>query len=328
MNDLNNILYFAKIVEHGSLSAAGDALGVAKSVLSQHLARLEADLGVRLIQRTTRKLQITDVGLRYYQRCRAVLAEVARASTVIDDARGTPRGVVRLTSPVNFAQAILAPVLADCMVEYPDVEVALDITNREVDLIAEGYDVALRIALGIRASTLVVRSFLLKRHVLVASPAYLERHGVPQTPDDLRTATSLGGLLGISRGGRHAWHLTAPNGEISVIPYAPRLVTEDIIVVKQAALAGCGIAELPPICCRDELADGSLVELLPTWSLPEVNLYAVFPSRKGLTPAVRCFIDYLSLHMRSALDTASASTMRFSMVPQDAAPAPRLRRVS
>jgi len=204
VNDLNNILYFAKIVEHGSLSAASDALGVAKSVLSQHLARLEADLGVRLIQRTTRKLQITDVGLRYYQRCRAVLAEVARASTVIDDARGTPRGVVRLTSPVNFAQAILAPVLADFMVEYPDVEVALDITNREVDLIAEGYDVALRIALGMRASTLVVRSFLLKRHVLVASPAYLERNGVPRVPDDLRTAVSLGGLLGISRGGRHA----------------------------------------------------------------------------------------------------------------------------
>jgi len=323
MNDLNNILYFAKIVEHGSLSAASDALGVAKSVLSQHLARLEADLGVRLIQRTTRKLQITDVGLRYYQRCRAVLAEVARASTVIDDARGTPRGVVRLTSPVNFAQGILAPVLADFMVEYPEVEVVLDITNREVDLIAEGYDIALRIALGMRASSLVVRSFLLKRHVLVASPAYVERHGMPYTPDDLRTATSLGGLLGLGRGSRHAWHLTAANGEVSVIPHAPRLLTEDIIVVKQAALA-----ELPPVSCRDELADGSLIELLPDWSLPEVNLYAVFPSRKGLTPAVRCFIDYLSLHLREALDTAIAGTMRFSMVPQDATAAPRLRRVS
>ncbi len=281
MNDLNNILYFAKIVEHGSLSAASDALGVAKSVLSQHLARLEADLGVRLIQRTTRKLQITDVGLRYYQRCRAVLAEVARASTVIDDARGTPRGVVRLTSPVNFAQAILAPVLADFMVEYPEVEVVLDITNREVDLIAEGYDVALRIALGMRASTLVVRSFLLKRHLLVASPAYVERHGTPQTPDDLRSATSLGGLLGLGRGSRH-WHLTAANGEVSVIAHAPRLLTEDIIVVKQAALAGCGIAELPPVSCRDELADGSLIELLPEWSLPEVNLYAAFPFAQGI----------------------------------------------
>jgi len=186
----------------------------------------------------------------------------------------------------------------------------------------------LRIALGMRASTLVVRSFLLKRHVLVASPAYVERHGMPHTPDDLRTATSLGGLLGLGRGSRHAWHLTAANGAVSVIPHAPRLLTEDIIVVKQAALAGCGIAELPPVSCRDELADGSLIELLPEWSLPEVNLYAVFPSRKGLTPAVRCFIDYLSLHLRDALDTAIAGTMRFSMVPKDAASTPRLRRVS
>jgi len=315
VNDLNNILYFAKIVEHGSLSAASDALGVAKSVLSQHLARLESDLGVRLIQRTTRKLQITDVGLRYYQRCRAVLAEVARASTVIDDARGTPRGTVRLTSPVNFAQGILAPVLADFMLEYPEVEVALDITNREIDLIAEGYDVALRIAPGMRASSLVVRSFLLKQHMLVAGRRYVDRHGLPRTPDDLRALASVGGLHGSVRGGRHAWRLTHASGEVRIVSYSPRLVTEDILVLKQAALAGCGIAELPPISCRDELADGSLVQLLPDWSLPDMSLYAVFPSRKGLTPAVRCFIDYLTENLRPALDIVSSGTMRFSMVP-------------
>jgi DNA-binding transcriptional LysR family regulator len=326
VNDLNNILYFAKIVEHGSLSAASDALGVAKSVLSQHLARLEADLGVRLIQRTTRKLQITDVGLRYYQRCRAVLAEVARASTVIDDARGTPRGTVRLTSPVNFAQGILAPVLADFMLEYPEVEVALDITNREIDLIAEGYDVALRIAPGMRASSLVVRSFQLRQHVLVAGRGYVERHGLPRTPDDLRALDSLGGLHGSARGGRHAWRLTHAGGEVRIVSYSPRLVTEDIIVLKQAALAGCGVAELPPISCRDELADGSLVQLLPDWSLPDMSLYAVFPSRKGLTPAVRCFIDYLTENLRPALDIVSSGTMRFSVVP-DAGAAPLRRAV-
>ncbi len=326
MHDLNDILYFAKIVEHGSLSAASDALGVAKSVLSQHLARLESCLGVRLIQRTTRKLQITDVGMRYYQRCRAVLAEVERASTVIDDARGTPRGTVRLTSPINFSQAVLAPILSAFMREYPDVEVVLDITNREIDLIAEGYDVALRIAPGIRASTLVVRSFLLKQHMLVASPAFVERHGEPRTPEDLRGLASLGGLHGTSRGGRHVWHLSGPGGETRLVPHSPRLVTEDIIVLKLAALAGCGVAELPPVSCRDELADGSLVQLLPEWSLPDMNLYAVFPSRKGVAPAVRCFIDYLSTHLRDALDVAIASTMRFSMVPHDKVA--RLRRAS
>lgn len=306
MNDLNNILYFAKIVEHGSLSAASDALGVAKSVLSHHLARLESELGVRLIQRTTRRLQVTDVGLRYYQRCLAVLAEVARAGSIIDDARGTPRGIVRLTSPVNFAQTILAPLLADFMIEYPEIELALDMTNREVDLIAEGYDVALRIAPGIRASSLAVRSFVLRRHVLVAGPAWIARHGLPRKPEDLRGAAGLGGLMDLGRGNRHGWRLIGAKGEVREIAFSPRLLTEDIVVIKHAALSGCGVAELPAMVCREEMADGRLVPLLPGWSLPDMTLYAMFASRKGLVPAVRCFIDFLSGRLRDALDHAFA----------------------
>lgn len=306
MNDLNDLFYFAKIVEHGSLSAAGASLGVAKSVLSEHLARLEAHLGVRLLQRDTRKLQITEVGARYYQRCRAVLAEVERANSVIDDARGTPRGIVRVTSPVNFAQTILAPLLADFMVDYPEVEVVLEMTNREVDLIAEGHDVALRIAPGIRASSLAVRSFVLRRHLLVASPEYVARHGLPRVPEDLRGAAGLGGLLDLGRGNRHGWKLTSPRGEVREIAFSPRLVTEDIIVIKQAALRGCGIAELPVMMCREEVDDGRFVVLLPDWLLPEMTLYAVFASRKGLPPAVRCFIDYISERLRDALDSVLA----------------------
>lgn len=319
MNDLNDLFYFAKIVEHGSLSAAGASLGVAKSVLSEHLARLETELGVRLLQRDTRKLQITEVGARYYQRCRAVLAEVERANSVIDDARGTPRGIVRVTSPVNFAQTILAPLLADFMVDYPEVEVVLEMTNREVDLIAEGHDVALRIAPGIRASSLAVRSFVLRRHLLVASPEYVARHGLPRVPDDLRGASGLGGLLDLGRGNRHGWQLTGPRGEVREIAFSPRLVTEDIIVIKQAALRGCGIAELPVMMCREEIDDGRLVVLLPEWSLPEMTLYAVFASRKGLAPAVRCFIDHVSERLREALDSA------LSGVPAGGGSARRMR---
>lgn len=304
MNDLNDLFYFAKIVEHGSLSAASAELGVAKSVLSEHLSRLEARLGVRLLQRNTRRLQITDVGARYYQRCRAVLVEVERANSVIDDARGTPRGVVRVTSPVNFAQTILAPLLVDFMLAYPEVEVVLDMTNREVDVIADGYDVALRIAPGIRASSLAVRSFVLRRHLLVASPGWIERHGLPRRPEDLRGAAGLGGLLDLGRGNRHGWRLSDPAGDVHEIAFAPRLITEDIVVIKEAALGGCGVAELPVSMCRAEIAEGRLVVLLPEWSLPEMTLYAVFASRKGLAPAVRCFIDYLSEHLHGALDQA------------------------
>lgn len=323
MNDLNNLYYFARIVEHGSLSAAGEALGIAKSVLSQHLARLEDELGVRLIHRTTRRLQVTEVGQRYYQRCRAVLAEVERANGVIDDARGTPRGSVRLTSPVNFAQVILAPLLAEFMRTHPEVTVALDITNREVDLIAEGYDLALRIAPDVRASTRIVRSFRLDRHVLVASPRLLEAHGVPQRPDALQGLPSVAGLYAHPRGGRHAWSLTGPDGVERSVVHHPRLVTEDIFVLKQAALAGCGVAELPPICCRDELVDGRLVQLLPAWRLPDLALHAVFPSRTGMPQAVRSFIDYLALQIDSVLDEANASTMRVGLVANGAARATR-----
>ena len=324
-NDLNDILHFARIVEHGSLSAASEALGVAKSVLSQHLARLEERLGVRLIHRTTRKLQVTEIGMRYYERCRIVLEEVARSEEIIEDARGVPRGVVRVSSPVNFAHAVLAPVLADFMLEYPEIEIVLDVTNREVDLVAEGYDVALRIAPAVRASNYVVRSFSVARHLLVASPDFVATHGMPLAPEALRGLPSIAGLRG--RGDRHVWRLSNEQGGTRAIAHSPRLVAEDLIVLRHAALSGCGIAELPPICCRDDLAEGALVRVLPQWSLPEMHLYAMFPSRNSLSLAVRSFIDYLSSRMHGALDTAIEGTMRFSVVGGTDAKAASLRRV-
>ena len=328
VNDLNDIFYFAKIVEHGSLSAASVELGVAKSLLSKHLARLEHDLGVRLAQRTTRKLQITEVGMRFYQRCQGALAEIARAGSVIDEALESPRGTIRMTSPVNFAHGIMAPLLADFMLDYPDVKVVLDVTNREVDMIADGYDLALRIVPDVRNSTLVARSFRLARHLLVASPALLERLGTPATPQDLRAMPSVGGLIGNERGQRHAWTLRSASGDVHSIVHNPRLLAEDVFVVKRAVVAGCGIADLPPATCRDELLDGTLVRVLPDWSLPEMNLYAMFPSRQGLTPAVRCFLDYLGQHLRPVLDDIISGTLRLSVVHGSGRSEQPLRRAS
>lgn len=315
MQDLNNLYHFVKIVEHGSLSAAAEALGISKSVLSQRLARLEQELGVRLIQRTTRRMQVTAVGRRYFQHCRTVLAEVERAGRAVEDARSNPRGRVRLTSPVNFAQGILAPVLADFMAEYPDIEVLLDITNREVDLLADGYDFALRIAPMLPSSSLVVRAFRLMRHVLVASRHLVRSRGLPRHPAELRGWPSLAGVHGFVPGARQSWQLTGPGGETSVVAHTPRLLTEDIFVLKRAVLAGCGVAELPPICCRDELADGTLVQLLPGWQLPEMSLHAMFPSREGLSVAARCCVEYLCHHLSLVLDGATAGTMRVSVTP-------------
>ncbi|HET9033896.1 MAG TPA: LysR substrate-binding domain-containing protein [Dokdonella sp.] len=315
MRDLNNLMYFAKIVEYGSLSAAGNALGVSKSVLSQHLAKLESELGVRLIQRSTRKLQVTELGLRYYDQCVDVLRQIELADRVIDEARSTPRGLVRMTSPINFSQMFLAPLLSKFLLENPEIEVLLDITNREIDLIAEDFDLALNISPRVRTSSQIVRSFPLPRHLLVASKSFVAEHGLPKVPEDLRGLPCVGGIQGISGGGREIWELVNTKGEVRNIVHRPRLLTEDLFVLKSAALAGCGIAELPPVSCRGELMDGSLVHLLPGWNLPEMHLNAVFSTREGLPNAVRKFIDYLSDRLDKTLDDSSLGTMRLSMVP-------------
>jgi DNA-binding transcriptional LysR family regulator len=182
-----------------------------------------------------------------------------------------------------------------------------------VDLIAEGYDLALRIVRNMPSSNMVTRSFTLNQQMLVASPTLIARLGNPQVPDDLRTMPAVAGALPPERGGRYVWHLTGPGGEVQSILYRPRLVTEEICVLREMALAGCGVVELPPLFCRDALTSGRLIELLPGWSLPLLKLHAVYPSRRGTTLALRTFLDYLSNHMRPWIDNALHGTLQLRM---------------
>jgi DNA-binding transcriptional LysR family regulator len=313
MRDLNDIYYFTKIIEHGGLSPASEALGVAKSMLSQHLAKLEAELGVRLLERSTRRLQVTDVGARFYERCRAVLREVDRATSVVDSARETPRGKLRVASPLNFSQVMLAPVLTAFMTEYHEVEVALDIANRDVDLIAEGYDLVLHIGPNTQSTNVITRSFNLVPHMLLASPALLSRLGTPRVPQDLRSMPTVVGWLPAERTGHHVWNLTNSNGRQLSVRHFPRLVTEDLCTIKESALAGCGVVDLPWHFCGAELADGRLVQLLPDWSLPCVKLHAVHQSRRGLTLALRTLIDFLLNRLRPWIDGVVLGTLQWRM---------------
>lgn len=308
MQDLNDIYYFVQVAERGSFTAASKALGIAKSQLSFRVARLEASLGVRLIQRTTRHQHVTGIGQRYYERCRLLLAAAEHTQQLIDDAQTAPRGRIHVACPVLLAQLLVAPVLVDYLREHPDVRVEMDIRDHQVDVIAGGYDVAFRVCGSIQDSSLVVRSYGMDPHMLVASVDLLRRHGHPTQPADLQPLPSVGAS---AAEGRHFWHLQSTGGKVWRAEHHPRLVSDDLQVLARAVLAGIGVAQLPRFFCRTAIAEGRLVALLPDWSPPPGNVHAVYPSRHGQTPALRSFMDFMADHLpRALLDVQSAGVTR------------------
>jgi DNA-binding transcriptional LysR family regulator len=294
VQDLNDIYYFVQVVELGSFTAASRSLGVAKSQLSFRVARLEANLGVRLIQRTTRRSHVSEIGRRYYEQCRLLLAAAEHTQQVIDEAQAAPRGRIHVACPVLFAQLLLAPVLVDYLRQHPDVQVDLDICHHQADLIAGGFDIAFRVRDSIKDSSLVMRSYGMDPQILVASPDLLRRQGHPTLPQELKPLASVGVVSG---DGRHFWHLASGDGRAEQVEHHPSLVSDDLHVLYQAVIGGVGIAQLPQFVCRRPIAEGRLVPLLPAWSLPAGNVHAVYPSRHGHTPALHSFIEFVGQHL-------------------------------
>lgn len=292
MQDLNDLFYFAKVVEHGGFMAASRIVGVPKSRLSRRIAELEERLGVRLLQRTTRRLSLTEVGSHFYQHCQAVLTEADAAEETIARARAEPRGLVRISCPELLAKTLLAPILPRFMDAHPQVRIQLEATNRRVDLIEEGIDIAIRVRNMIEDSAnQVARTIGIGRMVLVASPDLLARFGTPTRPHQLTQYP----CLTMSRAdGRGQWALLDGDGhENTVLIDAPRLMTDDLVVLSQAAQQGQGIAMLPRLVCQEAINSGRLQELLPDFQTPWGIMHLVFPTRRGLVPAVRQLIDFL-----------------------------------
>jgi len=291
VRDLNDFYFFAQVVEHGGFAPAGRALGAQKARLSRRIAALEDRLGVRLIQRSTRRFAVTDVGQTFYAHARAAAAEAEAAEEAVARTRAEPQGLVRVSCPVMLAQGPLAPALARFLRDNPRVRVELEATNRRVDLIAEGVDVALRVRQPpLEDSELVLKVFGRDAGVLVSARACLERRGRPQTPADLAAFDS---LATTRAGGDHWWRLIGPNGELETVRHQPRLVTDDMQVLRRAALEGIGIVLLPRLLVQPDIEAGLLERLLPAWDTPEGVMHAVYPSRRGLVPAVRRFLDML-----------------------------------
>lgn len=303
MQDLNDLYYFVQVVEHQGFAPAGRALGSPKSKLSRRIALLEARLGVRLIQRSTRRFAVTEIGQAYYRHCLAMLVEANAAQEVIDRVSAEPQGTVRMSCPTALLDYQLGDVLARFMAACPRVQVQLDSTNRRVDVIGEGFDMAIRVRFPpLEDTDLVMRVLGDSTQRLVASPGLLKARGLvaPLLPADL------GHLPSLDEGPphrEHAWHLLDPDGASAVVQHTPRLITDDRLALRLAALQGVGVVQLPTMMVRQDLAQGLLVDLLPQWRPRPGIVHAVFPSRRGLLPAVRELIDFLALEFaRLALD--------------------------
>ena len=289
---LEGFYYFTKVVEHAGFARAARALGIPKSRLSRHVAALEGRLNVRLVNRSTRRFVVTEVGQEVYRHATAMLAEADAALEAVEFARAEPRGTIKVSCPVAVAQSALAAILPDFLAKFPAIRLQLHVSNRRVDVLSEGFDVALRVRSQPSGEDgLVMRSFSEVEEFLVASPAYLERAGEPSEPSQLAQRDTLDYAGEFDR---RPWELSGPKSERARAEHTPRVVCHDFVVLRAATLAGLGIARLPDTVVREDLRSGALQRVLPEWNSPQGILHVVFPSRRGLLPAVRAFIDFLA----------------------------------
>ncbi len=295
MQDLNNMLFFAEVVDRAGFAAAGRRLGVPKSKLSRRVAELEARLGVRLLQRTTRKLSLTPPGELFYRHCVSVRDAADAADEAMQQARTEPKGIVRVACPVTLAQSTVGPLIGAFLARYPGVTVEMHVNNRVVDLVEDGFDVALRVRRTLEDSgSLVVKNLGFSTAYLVASPSQLARQGRPNTVQDLAKIDTVS-MSAVD--GQANWRLQGPGDATWSHPHRPRLIADDLQTLKFAVLSGTGMCVLPDYMCAQELRDGQLEQVLPGWAPEKAIVHAVFPTRRGMVPAVRRFLDFLGEHI-------------------------------
>jgi DNA-binding transcriptional LysR family regulator len=288
--DLNEILVFTRVVQTGSFTAAAAELGMPKSTVSRKVNELEERLKARLLQRTTRKLGLTDVGRTYYDYCARIVAEIEDADRAVSSLQAGPRGLLRVTAGTNAGW--LGPIVGDYLKRYPEVNVELVCTGRIVDLVEERFDLGIRAGL-LADSTLVARSLGVARWFLVSTPAYLKKRGRPKSPDDLKAHDCL--LFGAGAAGLT---LRLEKGEQSVqITLSARMLVNDMDVLSASATAGLGIALLPASQCVEDLRARKLERVLRDWDVPATPVHVVYPTARHVTPKVKTFVEHLQQRM-------------------------------
>lgn len=289
MDRFQEMRAFVAVVEAGSFVAAADALGLSKAAISRQVSDLEARLGVRLLQRTTRRLSLTGEGEVFHARCKEVLGTLEEAEAEVSARSGQAAGVLKVSAPVSFGLLHMASLWAPFMARHPRLQLEVTLSDRFVDLVEEGVDVAVRIA-RMESSSLVGRRLASTNMVLCASPQYLQRHGHPRHPDELAGHAIVAYSL-LATG--DSWEFIGPAGPLSV-RVSPRMRTNSGDTCRAVALGHEGIVLQPSFLVGQDLRDGTLEQVLPDYALPELGIYAVYPSRRHLPPKVRVFVDELA----------------------------------
>jgi DNA-binding transcriptional LysR family regulator len=288
MDKLGSLRAFTKVVELGSFSEAGRALRLSRSAVSKYINDLENELGVQLLNRTTRQVSPTENGQVYFERAIGVLSELDAADQAVTHLQATPRGLLRVNAPMSFGTLQLGPAIADFMERYPELRIQLVLSDAQVDPVQEGLDVTLRIA-DLESSSLIARKIMPVDRVLCASPDYFARHGIPKHPSDLRDHNCL--TYGFLSTGNQ-WKLTGQDGDHWIQPRWT-LCVNNAEVLRDAAINGRGITVLPVFIASDALRDGRLQTCLADYHAPELALYAIYPPTQHLAVKVRLFIDFL-----------------------------------
>lgn len=289
MDRLTALAVFRQVVERGSFAAAARHLKLSAAAVSKNIGELEAHLAVRLLNRTTRSMSLTEAGQRYYEQVSRILDDLQQADSSLGELQATPSGTLRVSAPMSFSLVCLADAIPRFLARYPELTLDLQLDDRRVDMIAEGFDLAVRGSDRLEDSSLVARPLLTLRHVLCAAPQYLRRHGTPQVPEDLQALE----CVQFSLSG-HAREWVFQRGEqVRRLEVCGRYNVNSSLALCAALRAGHGISLVPEIYVRDDLAQGRLQPLLEDWQMMQTQLYAIYPSRRQLQAKVRVFIDFL-----------------------------------
>ncbi len=288
MGQLEDINSFVHIVDAGTISGAANQLGIAKSAVSRRLVDLEKRLGVQLLNRTTRQSSLTDAGREYYQRAIQILADVDELDAVTSDSKSELTGGLSIAAPLSFGLQHLTPIINKFAIAHPGVDLRLDFADRQVDLIEEGFDVAIRIA-QLKDSSHMARKLTPISLVLCASPEYLKRNGTPQKPEDLMSHE----ILQYANAPDFTWRIIAPDGKQTNLKLPPKITANNGDYLCGAAVAGLGLSVIPTFMAWKEIENGNLVYLMSDFTFPNLNAYAVYPQTRHLSKRVRAFIDTL-----------------------------------